>query len=103
MARPQRISNHILPAARSNNLWGIGEAADDGHAGEVGGGGGGEGAEEEGGFWGGEAGEGAEGCEEGHLFFVWEEIGMVWCDGGFKIKMSAREVLSVRCAGYGFV
>lgn len=70
MARAQRIPDHILPRTRSYDFRGVGEAADDGHAGEVGGGRGGEGAGagEEGESAGGGEG-GAEGCEEGH--FCW--------------------------------
>ena len=80
MARAQRIPHHILPRARSYDFGGVGEAADDGHAGEVGGRGAGEGAGEVvgelevgGGVGVGEGG--AEGCEEGHFCF--------YCCGGF--------------------
>lgn len=70
MARAQRIAHHILSRARSYDFWGISEAADDGHAGEVGARRAGEGAAGEegesfGGLGGGEGG--AEGCEEGHF------------------------------------
>ena len=75
MARSQRIPHHILSGGRSYDFRGVGEAADDGHAGEVGGGGGGEGAGEmgeEGERFGGrgEGEGGAEGCEEGHFWWV---------------------------------
>ena len=57
MTSAQRVPHHILPRRRSNNLRAVGEAADDGHAGEAGGGGGGEGA------GGGGSGEREEGGE----------------------------------------
>jgi len=57
MTSAQRVPHHILPCRRSNNLRAVGEAADDGHAGEAGGRGGGEGAE------GGGSGEREEGGE----------------------------------------
>lgn len=44
MAGPERVPHDVLPAARGDQFRGVGEAADDGHAGEAGGGGGGEGA-----------------------------------------------------------
>ena len=76
MARAERVPQHVLAAARGDEFRSVGEAADDGHAGEAGGGGGGEGsgggggmgeeeAEEEEGWGGG--GRGAEGGEEGHF------------------------------------
>lgn len=64
MIRSQRVSHHILTCARGVDLWAVGEAADDGHAGKAGGGRGAEGlllAEED-----GEAGgDGGEGGAEG--------------------------------------
>lgn len=48
MTCPQRIPDHILACRRSYQFRGVGEAADDGHAGEGGGGGGCEGAGEAG-------------------------------------------------------
>lgn len=43
MASPKRILDDILAAARGDDFGGVGEAADDAHAGEAGGRGGGEG------------------------------------------------------------
>lgn len=82
-ARPQRVPHDVLPAARGHDLRTVGQAADDGHAGEAGGWGGGEGAAGEAGWEdsgrGGEGGAegGAEGGEEGHFFF-WGGGGGVW-------------------------
>ncbi len=71
MARAQRISHHILTRRRGVDFGGVGEAADDGHAGEGEAGGRVEGAvqgweREEGGGMGEGAEGGAEVGEEGH-------------------------------------
>ena len=58
MASRERVPYDIDPAARGDHFRDVGEAADDGHAGEAGGRGGGEGAGglEEGGAEGGAEG-----------------------------------------------
>ena len=83
MARAQCESDQVLAAARGDQFGGVGETADDGHAGEAGGGGGCEGAgggsmEERGGSEGGGEG-GAEAGWERHrnlgLWEVWMALG----------------------------
>ena len=74
MTRAQRVSDHVLARRGSDDFGSISEAADDGHAGEVGAGRGGEGACEE---ERGEACGGAEGGEEGHVCLLVVDCGLL--------------------------